>query len=309
MSRGRDAPETAPPDASAADPAEAGAEVNADPAVVAAAQAAIAATGPAAADAATDAADAGSLDIAAAVNQAKLATLGMLVAGVAHEVNTPLGALNSNHDVLRRAIGRLQGILEDEVVEPHELDEVRRIVKALDGILRVNDLAVERMTSLVRSLRTFGRLDRAQIDWADVHEGIDATLAILAHEARGITVEKRYGTLPRVHCHPDRLNQVWMNLAHNAVQAMADGGTLTIVTEPRADEIVVRVADTGSGIAPDALARIFEPGFTTKSGRVGMGLGLLISRQIVEQHRGRIAVRSEPGRGTEFTVVLPVAGP
>jgi two-component system, NtrC family, sensor kinase len=243
--------------------------------------------------------------LAEAVNQAKLATLGMLVAGVAHEVNTPLGALNSNHDVLRRAIGRLQVILEDEVVEPHELVEVRRIVKALDGILRVNDLAVERMSSIVNSLRTFGRLDRAEFDWADLHEGIDATFAILAHETRDVNVVCDYGELPRVHCQPDRLNQVWMNLAVNAVFAMAGRGTLTVRTRTVGETVTIEFEDTGVGIRPENLQRIFEPGFTTKSGRVGMGLGLLLSRQIIEQHGGRITVSSEIDHGTQFTVELP----
>jgi two-component system, NtrC family, sensor kinase len=243
--------------------------------------------------------------LAEAVNQAKLAALGMLVAGVAHEVNTPLGALNSNHDVLRRAIGRLQAILEDEVVEPHELVEVRRIVKALGGILRVNDLAMERMTSIVNSLRTFGRLDRSEFDWADLHEGIDATFAILAHETRNVNVVRDYGELPRVHCQPDRLNQVWMNLAVNATFAMADGGTLTVRTRSAGEAVTLEFEDTGVGIRPENLQRIFEPGFTTKSGRIGMGLGLLISRQIVEQHGGRITVVSEVNKGTLFTVELP----
>lgn len=247
--------------------------------------------------------------LAEVVNQAKLATLGMLVAGVAHEVNTPLGAINSNHDTLRRALGKLQEILADEVVDEDELDEVRRIVKAVDGILRVNDIAVERMTTLVNSLRTFGRLDRAQVDWADLREGIDATLAILAHETRAIALKLEYGELPRVRCHPDRLNQVWMNLTLNAVHAMPDGGALTIRTVADGDDVRIMFTDTGQGIEAEHLGRIFEPGFTTKSGRVGMGLGLLIVREVVEQHRGRILVESEPGAGTAFTVVLPVAGP
>ncbi len=247
--------------------------------------------------------------LAEVVNQAKLATLGMLVAGVAHEVNTPLGAINSNHDVLRRALVKLQDILEDEVVEPHELDEVRRIVKAVDGILKVNDIAVERMTTLIRSLRTFGRLDRAEVDWVDLHEGIDATLAILAHETRDVTVELDYGELPRVRCQPDRLNQVWMNLTVNAVHAMPHGGTLRIGTRADGEDVKVTFADTGHGIAPEHIRRIFEPGFTTKAGRVGMGLGLLITRQVIEHHRGRIDVVSEVDNGTTFTVSLPVAGP
>jgi two-component system, NtrC family, sensor kinase len=248
-------------------------------------------------------------ELAGVVNQAKLATLGMLLAGVAHEVNTPLGAINSNHDVLRRALGKLQDILADEVVEPHELEEVRRIVKAVDGILRVNDIAVTRMTTLVRSLRTFGRLDRAHIDWADLHEGIDSTLAILGHEMGEVTVEREFGTLPPVRCHPDQLNQVWMNLTLNAVQAMPDGGRLTIRTSCEGDEARIAFADTGTGIAPDHLGSIFEPGFTTKQGRVGMGLGLLITRQVIDHHRGQIAIESEVGAGTTFTVTLPIAGP
>jgi two-component system, NtrC family, sensor kinase len=251
----------------------------------------------------------GDAELADMVNQAKLATLGMLLAGVAHEVNTPLGAINSNHDVLRRALGKLQDILADEVVEPHELEEVRRIVRAVDGILRVNDIAVTRMTTLVQSLRMFGRLDRARIDWADLHEGIDATLAILAHETGGVTIEREYGALPPVRCHLDQLNQVWMNLAMNAVQAMSDGGQLTVRTSREGDEVSIMFTDTGSGIDPADLDKIFEPGFTTKQGRVGMGLGLLITRQVIEHHRGRITVESEVGAGTTFTIVLPVAGP
>jgi two-component system, NtrC family, sensor kinase len=248
-------------------------------------------------------------ELADVVNQAKLATLGMLVAGVAHEINTPLGAINSNHDVLRRALNKLQDILADEVVDEHELAEVRRIVRALDSILRVNDIAVERMTTIVRSLRTFGRLDRARIDWADLHEGIDSTLAILAHETHEVEIQRDYGEIPPVRCHPDQLNQVWMNLIMNAVHAMSEGGTVRITTLQDDQDVHIIFADTGHGIAPDHLERIFDPGFTTKAGRVGMGLGLLISRQVVEHHRGTITVESEVGSGTTFTIVLPIAGP
>jgi two-component system, NtrC family, sensor kinase len=248
-------------------------------------------------------------DLAGLVSQAKLATLGMLLAGVTHEINTPLGAINSNHDVLRRALNKLQDILADEVVEPDELEEVRRIVRAVDSILRVNDIAVERMMALVQSLRSFGRLDRAPVDWADVHEGIDSTLAILSHEVRKVEVAREYGPLPAVRCHPDQLNQVWMNLIMNAVQAMPAGGRLVISTVREGDRVVVRVKDTGCGIPAEHQDRIFEPGFTTKDGRIGMGLGLLISRRIIEHHRGRIALESRVDVGTTFTVTLPIAGP
>jgi two-component system, NtrC family, sensor kinase len=245
-------------------------------------------------------------EVAEMVTQARLATLGMLVAGLAHEINTPLGAINSNHDVLRRALGKLQVILEDEVVEPHELEEVRRIVKAVDGILRVNDMAVERMTELVKSLRSFGRLDRAELDFADLHEGIDSTLAILAHELKGVAVAREFSEIPLVECQPHQLNQVFMNLILNARQATADGGSITVRTGAAGDRVTVAVADTGTGIAPDAMKKLFQPGFTTKGGRIGMGLGLVICRQIVERHGGRITVSSEFGTGTTFTVVLPL---
>jgi two-component system, NtrC family, sensor kinase len=245
-------------------------------------------------------------ELADRVNEAHLATLGMLVAGLAHEINTPLGALNSNHDVLRRALGKLQEILEDEVVEPHELAEVRRIVRAVDGILHVNDLAVERMTGLVRSLRNFGRIDRADIDFADLHEGIDSTLAILAHELRTLTVQREYDELPRVECRPQQINQVFMNLIMNARQATPDGGTIAIRTSAVAGAVEVRISDTGVGIPPEQVARIFDPGFTTRGGRIGMGLGLAICRQIVDRHGGRLSVSSTPGAGAAFTLRLPL---
>jgi signal transduction histidine kinase len=244
--------------------------------------------------------------LADAITHARLAALGMLVAGLAHEINTPLGTLNSNHDVLRRALLRLQAILADEVVEPHELDEVRRVISAVDSILHVNDIAVERMVSLVGSLRNFGRLDRADIDSVDLHDGIDDTLAILAHELRPLTVIREFGDVPRVECHAQQINQVFMNLLLNACQATPPPGTITISTWAADEGVHVTVADTGGGIPAAVLPRIFEPGFTTKAGRVGMGMGLLISHQIIDQHAGAITVRSTPGAGTAFTVWLPV---
>jgi len=244
-------------------------------------------------------------DLAARVQEARIASLGTLVAGLAHELNTPLGALTSNHDVLRRAIGKLQEILADEVVDAHELEEVRRVIRAFDGILRVNDMAVERMSALVVSFRKFGRLDQADLDVVDLHEGIDSTLAILAHELRTLHVRRDYGELPRIECHPQQLNQVFMNLLMNARQATPDGGTVTVRTRVAGDSVEVSVQDTGAGIPAENLDRIFEPGFTSKGGRVGMGLGLAICQQIMEQHRGSIAVASKPGAGATFTLVLP----
>jgi two-component system, NtrC family, sensor kinase len=245
-------------------------------------------------------------DLAGLVSQARLATLGMLVAGLAHEINTPLGALTSNHDVLRRALGKLQDILADEVVEPHELDEVRRVVRAVDHILQVNGLAVDRMVALVRSLRDFGRIDGAPMEFTNLHEGIDGTLEILSHQMRHVTVQREYGDIPPVECSAQQVNQVFMNLLLNAAQATPAGGTITIRTSAGGSDVRVTVEDTGRGIEQADFERIFEPGFTTKDARIGMGLGLVISRRIVESHSGDIVVESRPGAGSAFTVRLPL---
>lgn len=244
--------------------------------------------------------------VAELVNAAKMATLGSLVAGVAHELNTPLGALNSNHDVLNRALERLQGILADEVVEPHELNEVRRIVSAIDGVMCVNDLAVERMVTLVASLRRFGRPDLTDIDHVDIRESIDTALVIVKHELRGrIAVEREYDDIAPVECYAQEIGQVFMNLLVNAIRAIDGEGRITVRVKHAAECARIEVEDTGCGIAAEHLGRIFEPGFTTRGGRIGMGMGLPISRQVVDRHGGRISVTSEPGRGSTFTVDLP----
>lgn len=237
----------------------------------------------------------------------RLASLGNLVAGLVHEINTPIGALSSNHDVIKRALGKLQSILADEQVEAHELAELRKIVRALDGVIDVNTMAVERVDKLVTSLRQFGRPDRSEIAWADLHEGLDSTLAIIQHQLNGIEVICDYGELPRVLCRPQQINQVFMNLLVNACQASTAGGRLTIRTEHNNHDVRVTIADTGSGIAPEHRNRIFDPGFTTKGSRVGMGMGLLITRQIVEQHEGTIELESAVGVGTKMIVTLPVS--
>ncbi len=242
------------------------------------------------------------------VNAAKMAALGQLVAGVAHEINTPMGALNSNHDVIRRALDKLQVILEDERVDEDELEEVRRIVKAVDGVQATNAMAVERMGHIVRSLRTFGRPDRSEVGPLELGDALDSTLVILAHEVRGrIEVIRDYEPIPPVDCYPNRINQVFMNLLMNACQAIPESGTITVTIRMKnPDTAVVEITDTGVGIGPEALDKIFEPGFTTKGERIGMGMGLLISRQIVEQHTGSLTATSTLGKGTTFTLELPI---
>jgi signal transduction histidine kinase len=248
-------------------------------------------------------------ELAEAVGSAKLITLGRLVAGVAHELNTPMGALNSNHDTIKRALGRLQSILADEVVAPEELDEVRRVVSALAGVLRVNDMAIERMRSLVTSLRSFGRTDQAQ-EPVDIHEALDGALALLRHETGDrVEVKRAYGTLPTIEGYPQQLGQAFMNVLLNAVQAIPGRGTITLRTAVTDGGVSIAISDTGSGITPENLSRIFEPGFSTKGSRVGMGLGLLITQQIIDRHKGRLTVESALGQGTTFTTFLPARVP
>ncbi|MGZ3427318.1 MAG: sensor histidine kinase, partial [Polyangia bacterium] len=230
------------------------------------------------------------------VQHAKMAALGQLVAGVAHEINTPLAAVVSNNDLFLRIFARMrQGRIEE------------RDLAAIDDLSKVTRLACARISDIVRTLRTFARLDEADVKSVDLHEGIESTLVLIAHLTKGgIQIERRYGDLPRVECHPNQINQVFMNLCVNACQAMGDRGTLSIATRALGDMVEVRVKDTGVGIAQDKLSRIVDPGFTTKGAPLGTGLGLSIVYQIVEGHGGEIAVESELGVGTEFTVRLPV---
>lgn len=244
------------------------------------------------------------------VNSTRLATLGSLVAGIAHELDTPLGSLSSSHDTLRRAMGRLQEILADERVDPSELEDVRRIVRALDGVMDASGLAVDRMVGLVGSLRTFGRPDGATRDLVDVHRALDDTVTLVRHRLGDrIAVETSYGDLPRIECFPAELNQAFMNLLLNATQAIEGSGRISLRTSAGDGEVEVEIRDDGSGIPEEDLERIFEPGFSTRGSRVGMGLGLLITQQVVDRHGGRIEVESEVGVGTSFTLRLPLRLP
>lgn len=230
------------------------------------------------------------------VQHAKMAALGQLVAGVAHEINTPLAAVVNNNDLFLRIFARMRAGTVDE-----------RDLAAIEDLSRVTRMACARMSDIVRTLRTFARLDEADVKAVDLHEGIESTLVLIAHLTKGgITVERRYGELPRIECHPNQINQVLMNLCVNACQAMGERGTLTISTRSLGDAVEVRIADTGVGIARDKLARIFDPGFTTKGAPLGTGLGLSIVYQIVEGHGGEVSVESELGVGTAFTLKLPV---
>ena len=243
------------------------------------------------------------------VQHAKMASLGQLVAGVAHEINTPLGAIVSNNDLFLRAFDRLRKSVD--ATEIAQYAQVRRDLDAVTVLGEVTRIACQRITGIVRSLRTFARLDEAEVKAVDLHDGLESTLVLINHLLKsGISVERRYGALPPVECHPNQINQVFMNLLVNACQAIAGRGTVTIETTPLADDRVqIAISDSGKGISAEILPRIFDPGFTTKGVGVGTGLGLSICYQIVEAHGGDITVASSPGKGATFVVTLPVRPP
>jgi signal transduction histidine kinase len=238
------------------------------------------------------------------VQSEKMAALGLLVAGIAHEINTPMGAIASTHDTLFRAIERVKAEL-DETASP----KTARLLSMVTDSAKLLRDATTRVTTIVRRLRSFARLDEAELKEADLNAGIEDTLALAAHELRGVRVVRELGQLPTVTCYPGRLNQVFLNVLVNARHAVSADGEITVRTSQVGEEVHVMIRDNGSGIAPSDLARVFDPGFTTKGVGVGTGLGLSICYQIIEAHKGHIDIESEVGRGTTVTIRVPVRPP
>ena len=243
------------------------------------------------------------------IQQEKMAALGRLVAGVAHEMNTPIGTINSNADTLARSLSVVRQITSGDDA-PQQLKDNKRLIQVLsllEDISRINKLACERIVSIVGSLRNFARLDQAELQMADLREGLESTLTLVYHELKNrITIVKEYGEIPPVRCHPNQINQVFMNLLVNASQAIPDKGEIRLKTFRDGDMVKVQVADNGVGIPPANLEKIFDPGFTTKGVGVGTGLGLSICFKIAEDHKGGIDVESDVGKGSTFTLRLPI---
>ena len=243
------------------------------------------------------------------VMQSKMASLGSLVAGVAHEVNNPIGAVNSSADVSIRCIDRLDQFLEtsqslDELKNNHQFRQLLTFLRENNQIMLT---AGDRIAKIVRSLKNFARLDEAELQEANLHDGLESTLTLVHHEIKNrATVLREYGDVPPVRCYPSQLNQVFMNLFINAAQAIEKDGVVRIKTLSDGTYAYVKITDTGKGIPPENLSKIFDPGFTTKGVGVGTGLGLSISYNIIRKHKGEIRVESQVGRGTEFTLKLPI---
>jgi two-component system NtrC family sensor kinase len=238
----------------------------------------------------------------------KSASLGRLVAGFAHEANSPLGALSSAIQTFERAFGRIQNLLQAEQNrDSARREEIQRLWVALSESFRVAHDACHRLDSMVKTMRHFANLDHSPLRRVDIRECIESTLALLKHQFKEeIHVYKEYGEIPEIDCFPSDLNQVFMNLFLNGIEAILSQGEIRIQGWHESGMVFVRILDTGRGIPPENIERIFDPGFTTKGRGVGTGMGLPICQRIVEKHGGKIHVESEPGKGTVFTLQLPV---
>ncbi|MEG4421655.1 ATP-binding protein [Microcoleus sp. LAD1_D5] len=257
----------------------------------------------------------------------KMSSLGQMVAGIAHEINNPVNFIGGNIDYANQYIEDLADLVTlyqeyypnppDAILERIEDIELEFLREDLPKTLSSMKMGADRIREIVVSMRNFSRSDDGKMKLADIHEGIDSTLVILNHRLKqGIQVIKQYGKLPAVECYPAQLNQVFMNIISNAIDALeevkkGDKGyapTIWISTEVTADNTVtVKIRDNGPGIASASVQQIFDPFFTTKSIGKGTGLGLAISYQILAKHQGKIEVNSQIGPGTEFVITLPVA--
>lgn len=242
------------------------------------------------------------------VQSEKMAALGILAAGVAHEINNPLSFLKSNMATLGEYMGSVKKALK--AAQPHaaETEEMQFIVKDIDILISQSGEGVERVTEIVKGLRNFVQLDSPDKRDADINEGLEATLRLVSRGiARKYTINKNLAPLPRIPCHIGKLNQAFLNILMNASQAMETGGEISVDTRLIGEWITIGISDTGKGISQENLSKIFSPFFTTKPVGQGLGLGLSISYGIVQDHGGRIDVESVPNKRTTFTIYLPVS--
>ncbi len=247
---------------------------------------------------------------AALVQAEKLASLGRLVAGLAHELNNPVGVLRTSSETVRAAVAKIAKWME--TASPAEAPSTRRILEALNSATSQELAALERITSLVKNLKEFAQLDRAEFQRSHIHRGMEATLKLLEHRFEGrVRIEKDFGDVPEIDCSPRQLNHVFMNLlvhAQAAIEKTGREGLIRLRTRYKDGRVEIAIEHDGQEIAPDELKRVFDAAFVTRDGRVAADLGLLICQQIVRAHDGSIEVESESGC-TRFTVTLPATRP
>lgn len=260
------------------------------------------------------------------VNAEKMASLGQLTAGIAHEINNPINFITSNVAPLRRNIADIVEVIKgyqgvdaghaaEQLAALHARAEqigLEESISELDDIIASIAEGSSRTAEIVRGLRNFSRLDEDDLKDADLNEGIRSTLTVLGPQYRDkVDFTLEFGAIPKVECFPGKVNQVFMNILTNAVQATIarkdmKQRTVSVSTEANAEFVTVRIADNGIGMSDAVKARVFEPFFTTKSAGEGTGLGMAIVYGIINDHGGSIAIDSMPGAGTEFTITLPL---
>lgn len=257
------------------------------------------------------------------IQSEKMASLGELAAGVAHELNNPAGFILGNTDILGECVEGLEHLLEfysTRQLSAEDGVELCRIKHEIDYEHTLGDLrsiiadcreGAERIRDVVQNLRLFSRLDEAEFKKVDIHEGLDSTIRLLSrhYNSGQIKLRTSYGDLPPVGCFAGQLNQVWLNLLVNAAHSLKDGGEVDVSTWQEGQMICVAISDNGCGIEPQNLKRIFDPFFTTKPVGEGTGLGLSVTYSIIVRHGGTIKVESTVGRGTCFTITLPIDSP
>ncbi len=250
---------------------------------------------------------------------AKLASLGEMVAGIAHEINNPLSFVYSNVANLKKFTTKIIQIIDslDELNADNQvMSEIKEITDnakfsymktRIPEILERSQIGLDRMKKIIADLKSFSRLDSHEPENLDINNAIESTLNIILHEHKNrIEIVKEFSGLPVVRCYAGKINQVFMNLLINACHAIKEKGRITIRTKESEEFVIVEIEDTGEGISARVLDRMFEPFFTTKPKGKGTGLGLSVSYGIIQQHNGLLAAESQVGKGTKFTVKIPV---
>lgn len=236
------------------------------------------------------------------VQSEKMASIGQITAAIAHEINTPLGAISSNNQLLDMMLMKLEMTIAS--------GDEEKTTKVLGNIKKSNGIsmdAVQRVNEIIKNLRNFSRIDQAEFQNADVNEGIRNVLVLTSNLWKNkVSIEENYGILPDINCFPSLLNQVFMNVIVNAIHATEKDGHISINTDYNDTHVFVRISDDGSGINIGLLETIFESGFTTKDRDKGTGLGLSISKDIILKHNGTIVATNNPDTGATFTISLPI---
>jgi len=237
----------------------------------------------------------------------RLASIGQLAAGVAHEINNPLGFISSNLSSAERYLGKfaeLRPVVPADAWRAHDLDFV---LEDFAELLKDSRAGIDRIARIVKDLKGFSSVDQPEEQVVDLNTQLDALLAVVkGQKPPAVTLTTDFEPLPRLLCLPGHLNQAFLNILQNALLAVADGGTVTVRTRVRGEAITVEIADTGPGIPTDVRARVFDPFFTTRSVGSGTGLGLTVARDIVLAHGGTVTVICPPHGGTSVTIKLPV---